>query len=183
MSPAKRREGLSLSPEAATELQEVRAKMRSLSHGASANSLAGIPLSSGVAMLIAGATATARTMVAESLATDLQRDLFRIDLSAIVSQQIGETEKNLERILTLAQRAGAVLYIEERDALFGRRTDVKESHDRYANLEVGYLLERLEAYQGLVILATNTKENIDAAFLRRLRHVVALPAAGAESGG
>jgi SpoVK/Ycf46/Vps4 family AAA+-type ATPase len=157
--------------------------MRALSHGASANSLTGIPLSSGVAMLIAGATGAARTVVAESLASDLQRDLFRIDLSAIVSQQIGETEKNLDRILTMAQQAGAVLYIEEGDALFGRRAEVKDSYDRYANLEVSYLLERLESYQGLVILATNTRENIDAAFLRRLRHVVDLPAAGAESGG
>jgi SpoVK/Ycf46/Vps4 family AAA+-type ATPase len=157
--------------------------MRALSHGASANSLTGIPLSAGVAMLIAGATAAARSVVAESLASDLQRDLFRIDLSAIVSQYIGETEKNLERLLTMAQRAGAVLFFEEGDALFGRRTEVKDSHDRYANLEVSYLLERLEAYQGLVIVATNSKGNIDAAFLRRLRHVVALPAAGDESGG
>jgi SpoVK/Ycf46/Vps4 family AAA+-type ATPase len=157
--------------------------MRALSHGASRNSLTGIPLASGVAVLVDGATTAARNAVAEALASDLQRDLFRLDLAAIVSQYIGETEKNLERVFEMAQRAEAVLYFDEADALFGRRTDVKDSHDRYANLEVSYVLARIESYQGLVILATNTRENIDPAFRRRLRHVVGLRATGDDSRG
>lgn len=176
MSPGKRIEDLKLPPEAARTLRAVRDEMRALSHGTTHTSLVAIPLASSVAVLVDGGDAAARSGVAEALASDLQRDLFRLDLTAIASKYIGETEKNLERVFEMAQQAGAVLYFDEADALFGRRTDVKDAHDRYANVEVGYLLERIEAYEGLVILAANTRTNIDPAFVRRLRYVVALPA-------
>lgn len=176
MSPAKRLEDLQLSPEATATLRAVRDEIQTLSHGMGSNSLTAIPLVSGVAVLVEGGDAAARSGVAEALASDLQRDLFRVDLTAIVSKYIGETEKNLERVFELAQQAGAVLYFDEADALFGRRTDVKDAHDRYANLEVSALLQRIEGYEGLVILATNARTNIDPAFVRRLRHLVTLPA-------
>jgi len=183
VSTGKRLEELSLPPEAARALQEIREQMRALSHGTSRTSLPGIPLVSGIAVLVDGATAAARSAVADALAADLQRDLFRLDLAAVTSTYIGETEKNLDRVFAMAQQAGVVLYFDEADALFGRRTDVKDSHDRYANLEVSYLLQRLEAYQGLAILATNSRENIDPAFLRRLRYVVRLPEVGGAGRG
>jgi SpoVK/Ycf46/Vps4 family AAA+-type ATPase len=174
MPTGKRLEELNLPPEATSALRSIRDQMRALSHGTGRTSLTGIPLVSGMAVLVDGATAAARNAVAEALASDLQRDLFRLDLAAVANTYIGETEKNLDRVFSLAQQAGAVLYFEEADALFGRRTDVKDSHDRYANIEVSYLLQRIEAYQGLALLATNTRENIDSAFLRRIRYVIGL---------
>jgi vesicle-fusing ATPase len=129
----------------------------------------------GITALFAGESGTGKTMAAEVIARDLGLDLYRIDLSAVVSKYIGETEKNLRRLFDAAETGGAVLLFDEADALFGKRSDVKDSHDRYANLEVAYLLQRMEAYHGLAILTTNLKSNIDTAFTRRLRFVVQFP--------
>jgi hypothetical protein len=129
----------------------------------------------GITALFAGESGTGKTMAAEVIARELGLDLYRIDLSAVVSKYIGETEKNLRRLFDTAETGGAVLLFDEADALFGKRSDVKDSHDRYANLEVAYLLQRMEAYHGLAILTTNLKSNIDSGFTRRLRFVVQFP--------
>ena len=126
----------------------------------------------GLSVLFAGESGTGKTMAAEVLAHTLRLDLFRIDLSAVVSKYIGETEKNLRRLFDAAEDGGAILFFDEADALFGKRTEVKDSHDRYANIEINYLLQRMEAYRGLAILATNMKKALDTAFVRRLRFVV-----------
>ncbi|BAY50008.1 AAA ATPase central domain-containing protein (plasmid) [Scytonema sp. HK-05] len=129
----------------------------------------------GISALFAGASGTGKTMAAEVLAKELRLDLYRIDLSAVVSKYIGETEKNLGRIFDAAEAGGAILLFDEADALFGKRSEVKDSHDRHANVEVGYLLQQMEAYQGLAILTTNLKSSLDQAFLRRLRFVFSFP--------
>lgn len=129
----------------------------------------------GISALFAGASGTGKTMAAEVLGNELRLDVYRIDLSTIVSKYIGETEKNLRRVFDAAEGAGAILLFDEADALFGKRSDVKDSHDRYANIEVGYLLQRMESYRGLAILTTNLKGSIDQAFLRRIRFVVQFP--------
>ncbi|HEY9653312.1 MAG TPA: ATP-binding protein [Coleofasciculaceae cyanobacterium] len=129
----------------------------------------------GISALFSGASGTGKTMAAEVMANELKLDLYRIDLSAVVSKYIGETEKNLRRIFDAAEAGGAILLFDEADALFGKRTEVKDSHDRHANVEVSYLLQRMEAYQGLAILTTNLKESLDKAFLRRIRFVIKFP--------
>jgi ATPase family associated with various cellular activities (AAA) len=129
----------------------------------------------GLTALFSGASGTGKTMAAEVLAGWLDLDLFHIDLSATVSKYIGETEKNLSRLFEAAEAGGAILLFDEADALFGKRTEVKDSHDRYANLEVSYLLQRMEAYRGLAILTTNVRSALDAAFLRRIRFVIDFP--------
>jgi hypothetical protein len=129
----------------------------------------------GISALFAGASGTGKTMAAEVLANELRLDLYRIDLSSVVSKYIGETEKNLRRIFDAAESGGAILLFDEADALFGKRSEVKDSHDRYANIEVSYLLQRMEAYRGLAILTTNLKSALDTAFLRRIRFVVQFP--------
>jgi hypothetical protein len=129
----------------------------------------------GISALFAGVSGAGKTMAAEVLARELNLDLFRIDLSAVVSKYIGETEKNLRRVFDTAEEGGAILLFDEADALFGKRSEVKDSHDRYANIEVSYLLQRMEAYQGLAILTTNMKDTLDAAFLRRIRFIVQFP--------
>ncbi|HBB32868.1 MAG TPA: ATPase [Cyanobacteria bacterium UBA9273] len=129
----------------------------------------------GISALFSGASGTGKTMAAEVLAKELRLDLYRIDLSAVVSKYIGETEKNLRRIFDAAETGGAILLFDEADALFGKRTQVKDSHDRHANVEVSYLLQRMEAYQGLAILTTNLKESLDQAFLRRIRFSIKFP--------
>lgn len=129
----------------------------------------------GISVLFAGDSGTGKTMAAEVLANALQLDLYRIDLSAVVSKYIGETEKNLRRVFDAAEGGGAILFFDEADAIFGKRSEVKDSHDRYANIEINYLLQRMEAYRGLAILATNMKSALDPAFLRRLRFVVEFP--------
>ncbi|NEO82942.1 MAG: ATP-binding protein [Spirulina sp. SIO3F2] len=134
----------------------------------------------GVSALFAGPSGTGKTMAAEVLAREFQLDLYRIDLSAVSSKYIGETEKNLRQIFDAAESGGAVLLFDEADALFGKRTQVKDSHDRHANLEVSYLLQRMEAYQGLAILTTNLKDSLDQAFVRRLRFIVNFPYPNAE---
>jgi len=132
----------------------------------------------GVSALFSGESGTGKTLAAEVLAHQLGLDLYRIDLSAVVSKYIGETEKNLRQVFDAAEEAGAVLLFDEADALFGKRSDVKDSHDRYANIEVGSLLQRMEAYQGLAILTTNLKSSLDRAFQRRLRFIVEFPFPG-----
>jgi len=114
-------------------------------------------------------------MAAGIIAHELELDLYRIELSRIVSKYIGETEKNLAQIFDAAEGAGVILFFDEADALFGKRTEVKDAHDRYANIEVSYLLQRIEEYNGLVILASNFRRNIDEAFLRRMHFIVEFP--------
>ncbi len=129
----------------------------------------------GTAALFTGPSGTGKTLAAEVVAGELGRDLLVVDLSGVVSKYIGETEKNLARVFAAAEDGGAVLLFDEADALFGRRTEVRDSHDRYANVEVGYLLQRVEAFRGLAVLTTNARAAIDPAFLRRLRVIVTFP--------
>jgi hypothetical protein len=129
----------------------------------------------GITALFAGESGTGKTMAAEVIANDLRLNLYRIDLSAVVNKYIGETEKNLRRLFDAAEQGGAILFFDEADALFGKRSEVKDSHDRYANIEINYLLQRMEAFGGLAILATNMKTALDPAFLRRLRFIVNFP--------
>jgi SpoVK/Ycf46/Vps4 family AAA+-type ATPase len=129
----------------------------------------------GVSALFTGGSGTGKTMAAEVLASELRLDLYRIDLSQVVSKYVGETEKNLRRVFDAAEGGAAILLFDEADALFGKRTEVRDSHDRYANIEVGYLLQRMEAYRGLAILTTNLKDALDAAFLRRIRFTISFP--------
>ncbi|MGB3692074.1 MAG: ATP-binding protein [Spirulinaceae cyanobacterium] len=129
----------------------------------------------GLCALFAGESGTGKTMAAGVLAKTLNLDLFRIDLSAVVSKYIGETEKNLRQIFDAAETGGAILLFDEADAIFGKRTEVKSSHDRHANVEVSYLLQRLEAYQGLAILTSNLPDSLDQAFLRRIRFIISFP--------
>ncbi|MBN3929949.1 AAA family ATPase [Streptomyces verrucosisporus] len=132
----------------------------------------------GVTALFAGGSGTGKTLAAEVMARELELDLFVVDLSQVVSKYIGETEKNLRRVFDAAERGGALLLFDEADALFGKRSEVRDSHDRYANLEVSYLLMRMEAYRGLAILTTNMKKALDTAFMRRIRFVVDFPFPG-----
>jgi AAA+ superfamily predicted ATPase len=129
----------------------------------------------GVTALFAGPPGTGKTMAAEVIAGELGLDLFTIDLSSVISKYIGETEKNLERIFAAAAEAYAVLLFDEADALFGKRSEVRDSHDRYANIETAYLLQRMEQYDGVAILTTNLREHLDAAFVRRLQFIVDFP--------
>lgn len=129
----------------------------------------------GISALFAGPSGTGKTLAAEVLANELKLDLYRIDLSAVVSKYIGETEKNLKQVFDAAETGGVLLLFDEADALFGKRAEVKDSHDRYANIEVGYLLQRMESFQGLAILTTNFKSSLDKAFQRRLRFCVDFP--------
>ncbi len=129
----------------------------------------------GISALFAGASGTGKTLAAEVLANTLKLDLYRIDLSSVVSKYIGETEKNLRQVFDAAEQGGAILLFDEADALFGKRSEVKDARDRYANIEVSYLLQRMECYPGLAILTTNLKSAIDTAFLRRIRFVVQFP--------
>ncbi len=126
----------------------------------------------GLSALFAGPSGAGKTMAAEVLANHLRLDLYRIDLSAVVSKYIGETEKNLRRLFDAAEGGGAILFFDEADSLFGKRSEVRDAHDRYANIEVNYLLQRMEAYRGLAVLATNLRSALDSAFLRRLRFIV-----------
>jgi hypothetical protein len=132
----------------------------------------------GINALFIGESGTGKTMAAEVLANELNLHLYRIDLSGVVSKYIGETEKNLRRLFDAAENGGAILFFDEADALFGKRSEVKDSHDRYANIEINYLLQRMEAYNGLAILATNKKSSLDEAFIRRLRFIVHFPFPG-----
>jgi SpoVK/Ycf46/Vps4 family AAA+-type ATPase len=129
----------------------------------------------GVSAVFAGPSGTGKTMAAEAIARELSLDLYRVDLSSVVSKYIGETEQNLRRVFDAAEAGGGVLLFDEADALFGKRTEVKDSHDRHANIEVSYLLQRMEAYGGLAILTTNLRKNMDDAFFRRIPFVIDFP--------
>ena len=167
---------LVLPPRTMQQLQEVRAAIRhrtvvlegwgfAARHG----------VSRGLNILFAGSSGVGKTMAAQILAHDAELDIYRIDLSSVVSKYIGETERNLERIFVAARASNAVLFFDEADALFGKRSEIKDAHDRYANIEVSYLLQRMEDYDGVAILATNLRRNLDDAFARRLHHVVEFP--------
>ncbi len=132
-------------------------------------------LGKGLNALFAGESGTGKTMSADIMANELGLDLYKIDLSSLVSKYIGETEKNLDRIFTEATTSNAILFFDEADAIFGKRSEVKDSHDRYANIEISYLLQRMEAYDGVVILATNLRANMDDAFTRRLHFAIEFP--------
>jgi SpoVK/Ycf46/Vps4 family AAA+-type ATPase len=139
-----------------------------------------LSLGKGLGLLFAGPSGTGKTMAAEVLAGELGLDLYKIDLSTVVSKYIGETEKNLSRIFTEATTSNAVLFFDEADALFGKRSEVRDSHDRYANIEINYLLQRMEEYEGTVILATNLRKNMDDAFVRRIQFTIEFPFPHAE---
>jgi SpoVK/Ycf46/Vps4 family AAA+-type ATPase len=130
----------------------------------------------GVTALFAGDSGTGKTMSAEVIAGDLGLDLYTVNLATVVDKYVGETEKNLERIFTEAGGVNAVLFFDEADAIFGKRSDVRDAHDRYANIESAYLLQRLEIFDGLAVLATNLRANIDEAFTRRLDAIIDFPA-------
>lgn len=132
----------------------------------------------GISALFCGDSGTGKTLAAEVIAKDLRLNLYRIDLSVVVSKYIGETEGNLRRLFDAAEDGGAILFFDECDALFGKRSEVKDSHDRYANMEINYLLQRIESYRGLAILATNLRQSLDPAFVRRLRFIVNFPFPG-----
>jgi len=134
-----------------------------------------LALGKGLAVLFAGPSGTGKTMAAGIIAAELGIDLYKIDLSTVVSKYIGETEKNLSRIFAEAETSNAILFFDEADALFGKRSEVRDSHDRYANVEIGYLLQRMEEYEGVAILATNLRKNMDEAFVRRLHFTVEFP--------
>jgi ATP-dependent 26S proteasome regulatory subunit len=129
----------------------------------------------GLSVLFSGPPGTGKTMAAEVIAHDLQLDLYKIDLSNVVSKYIGETEKNLAKIFAEAETSNAILFFDEADALFGKRTEISDAHDRYANIETSYLLQKMEEYEGMVILASNLRENMDDAFIRRIRFIVEFP--------
>src|SRR6202041_91261 len=137
-----------------------------------------LSLGRGLSVMFSGASGVGKTMAAEVMAGELGLDVYKIDLSTVVSKYIGETEKNLARIFAEAETSNAILFFDEADALFGKRSEVKDSHDRYANIEINYLLQRMEAYRGLAVLATNMKSSLDPAFLRRLRFIVTFPFPG-----
>lgn len=161
------------------QLQQLRALVAAVRHrptvledwGFAERSARGL----GTAALFAGASGTGKTLAAEVIATTLGLDLVVVDLSQVVSKYIGETEKNLRRVFEAAEDSAAVLLFDEADTLFGKRTEIRDSHDRYANLEVGYLLQRIESFRGLAVLTTNAKSVLDQAFLRRLRFIVSFP--------
>jgi SpoVK/Ycf46/Vps4 family AAA+-type ATPase len=134
-----------------------------------------LSLGKGLTALFTGSPGTGKTMAAEVIAGELNLDLYKIDLSQVVSKYIGETEKNLRRIFDEAQSSSAILFFDEADALFGKRSEVKDAHDRYANIEVGYLLQKMEEYDGIAILATNLRQNMDEAFTRRIRFIIEFP--------
>jgi SpoVK/Ycf46/Vps4 family AAA+-type ATPase len=139
-----------------------------------------LALGKGVTVLFAGPSGAGKTMAAEILANELGLDLYKIDLSGVVSKYIGETEKNLERIFVAAENANAILFFDEADALFGKRSEVSDAHDRYANIEISYLLQRMEEYDGIAILATNLRQNLDDAFIRRTAFTIHFPFPDAE---
>ncbi len=166
---------LVLSPERRLQLEEIHRAMVALTKVHYEWGTAGAWNEGGIAVLFAGPPGTGKTMAAEVLARRLELPMYRIDLSQVVDKYIGVTEKNLKRLFDAADVSDLVLFFDEADALFGRRTEVRDSHDRYANLEISYLLERMERFKGLAILATNRRKDLDEAFVRRLRFIVEFP--------
>lgn len=171
---------LVLPPAQLEQLQEVRAAVKQRAHVYEAWGFAHkLVRGQGLNILFAGPSGTGKTLAAEIIAGELGLDLYQIDLSTLVSKYIGETEKNLARIFAEAETSNAILFFDEADALFGKRTEVRDAHDRYANIETSYLLQQMEAYRGVVILATNLRKNMDEAFVRRLHYSVEFPWPGA----
>jgi hypothetical protein len=179
VAPRFARGELMLPPAQAVQIDEIVAAMNNLTRVHYDWGTARAWNEGGLAALFAGPPGTGKTMAAEAIAAELDLPLYRIDLSQVVNKYIGETEKNLRRLFDAADSADVILFFDEADALFGKRTEVKDAHDRYANLEISYLLERMERFKGLAILATNRKKDLDEAFLRRLRFVVEFPLPGA----
>jgi SpoVK/Ycf46/Vps4 family AAA+-type ATPase len=165
--PRRRWEDLVLSAERMTQVREVVVRVRHRSKVYEDWGFRAVP-SAGVLALFSGPSGTGKTMSAEIIAGELGLDVFKLDLSAVVSKYIGETEKNLDQIFDAAGTGNVVLFFDEADSLFGKRSEVKDARDRYANIEVSYLLQRLERYDGVVVLATNFEKNVDEAFLRRI---------------
>jgi len=166
---------LILPPQQRRQFDEIERAMRSLTTVHFAWGTARAWNEGGISVLFAGPSGTGKTMAAEVLSVLLDIPMFRVNLAQVVDKYIGETEKNLERIFDAADASDTILFFDEADALFGRRTEVRDAHDRYANLEVAYLLERMERFKGLAILATNRRGDLDEAFLRRLRYIVEFP--------
>ena len=158
-----RTQGSDLSKSQQSTLQEIIGKAREKR---------GSRKAAGIGVLLAGAESKQQTAAAQMLARELGRDLYRVDMSKIVSKYIGETEKNLRQVFAAAEASNSILLLDEADALFGKRSEVKDSHDRYANMEINYLLQQIEKYDGITIIAAKRKESIDQGFLRRLRFVV-----------
>ncbi|MNF29434.1 ATP-dependent zinc metalloprotease FtsH [compost metagenome] len=180
VTPRFGRAELMLPPAQAAQIDELVAAMHNLTRVHYDWGTARAWSEGGLSALFAGPPGTGKTMAAEAMAAELGLPLYRIDLSQVVNKYIGETEKNLRRLFDAADSADLILFFDEADALFGKRTEVKDAHDRYANLEISYLLERMERFKGLAILATNRRKDLDEAFLRRLRFVVEFPLPGAE---
>lgn len=166
---------LILPPSQRLQFEEIYRAMKSLTEVHYGWGTARALNESGISVLFAGLPGTGKTMAAEILAVKLNMPMYRIDLSQVVNKYIGETEKNLKRLFDMADTADTILFFDEADALFGRRTEVRDAHDRYANLEISYLLERMERFKGLAILATNRRKDLDEAFLRRLRYIIEFP--------
>jgi vesicle-fusing ATPase len=169
---------LILPPAQMRQFSEIRTAMRMLAEVHYGWGTARVWNESGLSVLFCGPPGTGKTMAAEALASELALDLYRIDLSQVVNKYIGETEKNLRRVFDAAEASDCILFFDEADALFGKRTEVKDAHDRFANIEIAYLLERMERFKGLAILATNRRKDLDEAFLRRLRYVLEFPTPG-----
>jgi len=178
VEPRFRIDELMLPPAQARQVDELVTAMRNLGRVHHVWGTARAWNEGGLAALFAGPPGTGKTMASEAIAQALQLPLYRIDLSQVVNKYIGETEKNLKKLFDGADAVESILFFDEADALFGKRTEVRDAHDRYANLEVSYLLERMERFKGLAILATNRRKDLDEAFLRRLRFVVEFPLPG-----
>lgn len=171
---------LFLPPKQADQFREVLHAMRSLTEVHYEWGTARVWNEGGISVLFAGPPGTGKTMASEILAAELDLPMYRIDLSQVVNKYIGETEKNLKRIFDAADVSDALLLFDEADAIFGKRMEARDAHDRYANLEISYLLDRMERFKGLAVLATNRKKDLDEAFLRRLRYVIDFPLPGVE---
>ncbi len=175
VSPRFDKEDLVLPHKQHLQFEEILSAMRALTEVHYSWGTGKVWNEAGISVLFAGPPGTGKTMAAEILAVKLDLPMYRIDLSQVVNKYIGETEKNLKRVFDAADVSDIILFFDEADSLFGRRTEVSDAHDRYANLEISYLLERMERFKGLAILATNRKKDLDEAFLRRLRYVVDFP--------
>jgi SpoVK/Ycf46/Vps4 family AAA+-type ATPase len=171
IEPQRTIDDLIVSPELRRQLVEIRAAIRFRGETLDAGFGARIHYGTGISALFHGPSGTGKTMAAEVLAGDMRCDLIKVDLSSVVNKYIGETEKNLSKLFDMAEADSGVLFFDEADALFGKRSEVKDAQDRHANIEVAYLLQRLEAFPGLVILATNNRGHMDEAFIRRFTFV------------
>jgi hypothetical protein len=169
---------LVLPPAQMLQLTEISGAMRALTRVHYHFGTARAWNDAGLSVLFCGPPGTGKTMAAEAIAHELQLPMFRIDLSQVVNKYIGETEKNLKRVFDAAEDSDCLMFFDEADALFGKRTGVKDAHDRFANIEISYLLERMERFKGIAVLATNRRQDLDEAFLRRLRYLVEFPLPG-----